>query len=825
MIDIPEFEDRCVECAEPLNDAQECESCSTQREVASPASGSEREEGREHTPDDGEEQQEDHSWLSRDGYITPRPMHHPSDHLENAVLMDEAVAARARYPQYLIDPAWVQSAAAWLTLLFNNPNPRSALKYDDEEQYGTDSVKMYRLLDEQVSMWRLHVTKWLWDLEDAFARGPLQAALLKAETKFRAWMTKQLKPLIKSEKCKQVEQRGAATFEPLPDKLYYTTFTPNKATVEHNEWLKDGARGAARVVAARCKGWMVPDPAKNNVWYVWNEAVMLHVEQDNAFIASISSDVLSPFAKTIDEHPRLVKLLECPAARSRIVAEIRTGFVGDKRQRVECEDFVHSLDCTRHLLPIKDNQVINLRDGTVRPRTSDDKFTFSLNIGLGKKDKTMAEQYIQKLCAEPSDRAAARLHHLRENLKEDIGKANDAIVDAWLKSGEEKMWVRKPTKERRLKDWLGYLCTGEVLRRQMLVIIGGIRTGKSKILERGLEVLLSSMYVGTADPRVLMGEPRGDAHGHTAGLAPLKGRRVVYLSENNKSSVLNTATVAALVGNGTLVARDVHEKQDRRPKPNQAKLVLLCNNLPKYDLAKKEELFPKMDVIELCRQWAETPENTKFVDETMLGAEFQESLLNVALDGAVRLYQHIWIKVNSEEVWTQYSGCSADAFFRSCVVKTQSDDNNECFITSDNMYTAYEYFCQVEGSDALSSGQFGLKMTSLTNSKSKAKRIISKKTCNEKNAQLVGPQGDLSGQENTKEVARVRTGLTWNLEYFRHGVRLPAFMQVLVQADVAEEKADAEKAAAKAKRERAGLLTEAPHGHDEDESAKRQRVA
>jgi P4 family phage/plasmid primase-like protien len=248
------------------------------------------------------------------------------------------------------------------------------------------------------------------------------------------------------------------------------------------------------------------------------------------------------------------------------------------------KDFLSKLDNDPHHLPIKDGKVINLKDGSVRDRTSNDYFTFECPVSYNKNDRTIVYDYIKSIC---------------------VGDIN--YTD----------WMIK---------FLGYILTRETSDRSLYILWGKGMNGKSKLLEL-VECILGKLFTSCSADVLLKHERKGGA---TPELIPLISARVAVLNETNEEDKLNSERIKKLTGDDLITARALFKDEITfRPK---AKLLLITNKKPNFDVTDKA-MTDRIKLIPFLACFDNNNKNRQYIDD--LKTKYLDDFFSLIIDGCI----------------------------------------------------------------------------------------------------------------------------------------------------------------------------------------------
>jgi putative DNA primase/helicase len=259
------------------------------------------------------------------------------------------------------------------------------------------------------------------------------------------------------------------------------------------------------------------------------------------------------------------------------------------------KDFTIKLDRTLNdHLPIRNNKVINLRDGTVRYRTQEDYFTYFCDV-------------------EPTEK------------KSDL--FNDFISQIMCDNIENIEYLQKI---------LGYCITGETSSQCFYLFYGIGSNGKSLLLKL-LQRLLNSSYQ-TASKKIFIN------NGKDAGpeICCIKNARLLTFSETKKNDVLSDDLIKMITGQDTLTARSLYSN------PESFKLIcklILCTNYkPNFD-GSDRAMVRRIKYIGFNASFIDEPKQinqykiNRDLENKLLEKEYIDQFFTFCLNGAIKWYK------------------------------------------------------------------------------------------------------------------------------------------------------------------------------------------
>jgi len=280
----------------------------------------------------------------------------------------------------------------------------------------------------------------------------------------------------------------------------------------------------------------------NGECYYYNYMSSLWEKRDISYMLTLVSQCLTDVLTEIRAHKNynkltgdIVKKLDKISSQCNGVSHCE-GVCKMSKAALLDTNFISTLNRTKHLLPIKNKKVIDLKTLKVRDRIQSDLFSFELKC-----------EYLPK----------SQLTHAKQFFKS-ISNNDDGVMTY-------------------LQNVLGYCMTGEVDQRCIYLFWGVGSNGKTVLIEL-MKDILGNFYM-TADKHMFI--ETKDMSSHTSFMVPLKDARLAVFSESKKKERLDMEIIKKLTGNDTISAREIYGKQFEF-KP-QSKYIFLTNNLPWFN--------------------------------------------------------------------------------------------------------------------------------------------------------------------------------------------------------------------------------------------------
>ena len=271
----------------------------------------------------------------------------------------------------------------------------------------------------------------------------------------------------------------------------------------------------------------------------------------------------------------------------------------------------------------------------------------------------------------------------------------DASCDRWERFLREVLGDEEDI-QNYFQQLVGYLLTGETSMQQMWLLVGSGSNGKSTLL-RALENLLGE-YVQKSAESVLLGRP--SAGSATNDLVRLKGIRCALLAETSQGQCFNEERVKGLVASDTVTARGLYKEYEEFTP--QAKFLLATNHLPVVRGVDKG-IWRRLVVV-LFKNEFEVGSDPTLVQELV---DELPGIFAWAVRGAVRWYDSSldFTVPNEWSLATNRYRAEHD------LIKPFMDDcvnfEKGLFVGATVLYEAYEQWCDENGRQPLSQGEFG----------------------------------------------------------------------------------------------------------------------
>jgi len=261
------------------------------------------------------------------------------------------------------------------------------------------------------------------------------------------------------------------------------------------------------------------------------------------------------------------------------------------------EKFIEKLNVKKHLVPLKNGKVLDMKLGKEREREKDDFFTFEMPVNyLGKKAKTP--------------------------------NANKFFVQIMNGNKEAAKYLQK---------CLGYCITGETSERCLFLFWGEGSNGKSSVMELMNKIMTDNMYAATSKDVFIKHERRGGA---TPELMKLMDKRLGVYSESEKCEELNEGRLKSLTGNDKISARFLYQRKESDFTPI-IKPVMLTNHRPEFN-TDDQAMIDRVKYIPFLARFVLNPKEGEYKKDPefvrKLQDEYLDEVFTFIAKGAIKWY-------------------------------------------------------------------------------------------------------------------------------------------------------------------------------------------
>ncbi len=391
----------------------------------------------------------------------------------------------------------------------------------------------------------------------------------------------------------------------------------------------------------------------HNYYYYYNEETALWEEINKNYIINEMSTWITHnsnkfYEQTTNEKIRseISNIIKTKTKYSFLkdVINFLDNFIIDK-------DFINKLDRQfEYLLPIKNNKVIDLRNGNIEYRNKEHYFTYFCDVEPTEKKSKTFEKFINQIMC---------------NNKENVEY---------------------------LQKILGYCITGNIKAQAFFIFWGEGSNGKSLLLKL-LSKLLKEAYKPIAKKIIVnLNKECGSE------LIDIKNSRLITFSETKKDEKLNDDLIKSITGYDTITARALYKEPISFTLIS--KLILCTNFKPEFD-GNDKALIRRVNFIPFSASFVDKPtkENEFLIDrdlEEKLTTKYLNHFFTFCLEGAIKYYldKKFECPINIEEKQNKYllEQNSSKSWF----LERVEQNTNKCIRRSDT-YKNYEQYCDENG--------------------------------------------------------------------------------------------------------------------------------
>jgi P4 family phage/plasmid primase-like protien len=213
-------------------------------------------------------------------------------------------------------------------------------------------------------------------------------------------------------------------------------------------------------------------------------------------------------------------------------------------------DFLNKLNRIPHLLPLSDNKVVDLRDGSLHERELEHYFSKKLKITI---DKPVTED-------EQFDENSLPIQYLRTITMNRNGELDNERYEA-------------------LQLRCGYWLTGYNNEREVLIATGEASNSKTTFLSIIAEIMGPFYDVAAKEVFIKYGKNNGGVA--SPGIADLRDCRLAATEETDEHDKLNEGIIKSISGNGKIKARQLYLGYETFQ--STSKLILVTNHIPEIN--------------------------------------------------------------------------------------------------------------------------------------------------------------------------------------------------------------------------------------------------
>ena len=258
-------------------------------------------------------------------------------------------------------------------------------------------------------------------------------------------------------------------------------------------------------------------------------------------------------------------------------------------------EFLKKINNIAHLLPIKNNKVINLKTGMTENRISEHYFTFECPVN-----------YIEG----------------------EIPNADKFFLEIMNNNKESAKYLQK---------CLGYCITGEVKSRCMFICWGEGSNGKSSVNDL-LNLILGPLHV--AGSKNVFVKNENDSSSASPHLIPLIGARICTFCESDKQDKLNESLIKSLTGYDIISARPLYGSTIQF-KPI-CKPIMMTNHKPIFNVD-DQAILDRLKYIPFNARFVDNPKKGQYKKDSefieKLGNEFLSEVFTWLVKGSIEWYK------------------------------------------------------------------------------------------------------------------------------------------------------------------------------------------
>ena len=311
-----------------------------------------------------------------------------------------------------------------------------------------------------------------------------------------------------------------------------------------------------------------------------------------------------------------------------------------------------------YLLPISNCNVIDLRNGLVRPISKTDYFTYRCDVNYTKKKSPEMLEIIGKIMCNNA-----------ENIKY-------------------------------LQKILGYCLTGDISARVYFILYGVGANGKSMILNL-MNKILKEQYQAVSKC-VFINNNTGKTGG--SEVLQLKDCRCATFSETEANDALNEAIIKMISGNDTITARGLYK--DPVSFIPQCKLMLCTNFKPDFNGNDRANV-DRVRLVPFNARFVDNPNPNKpneFIKvesiDKLIHEKYMNEFFSWCVDGAMEYFKNKKFNPTGEMLEAQNEYIKEQSNITNFIEDTFDPCDNDLFLKSE-IKTLYEYYCKENSIKAL----------------------------------------------------------------------------------------------------------------------------
>lgn len=466
-----------------------------------------------------------------------------------------------------------------------------------------------------------------------------------------------------------------------------TETTPKKEiTVWDTYDIHADDQGYARIfVRANKDSIVVIKPTKDGTCYIYNDTTALWELKENTFINAAIGDYLEKYIGTYRTH--ITKQLEIVKGKAekeeledelislrKILKTVRTNSANTFIKvivKLYRDNFEEELNKTKHLFPILNAKVINLKTGELLKRTQSMKFSFECPVNY----RPLA----------------------------DLSKINKYFASLMKNDSEMFEYLQRV---------LGYSITGETQERVMFIMYGNGRNGKGACFELIKKILKEWVIAASRDALL---KPKANSHHASAGAAtahlmPFQNCRIAMLSEIDEGDELHPTFPKNITGEDSINSRPPFGKKEIEFK-SQGKIIFQVNTKPKFSL--EQAMIDRIRYIPWNARFTTNPVVGEYQSDPKLiewlnSQEGMDLFITWIINGSIKWYATGFGKVPKIACdFTKSSLKELDTVSQFIDDKLETDTDNSQGLTGAFLYDEYKYWAKEAEVTALSNVKFG----------------------------------------------------------------------------------------------------------------------
>lgn len=303
------------------------------------------------------------------------------------------------------------------------------------------------------------------------------------------------------------------------------------------------------------------------------------------------------------------------------------------------------------VLPIKNNMIIHLDTGKVRPREKTDYFTFSAPV-----------EYTPN---------ANNYEHINQ------------FINNLTQNNEEYAQY--------LKLWSGYCLTGRIYDRKLYIAWGNGFNGKSSFVNL-LKATMGQFYQPLSKD-AFANQGAGKHNGRaTPELIPLQYARLAVFSESDKDTELDETRIKNLTGDDDISVRKLFGEQFSFK--SSSKLLLPTNHLPTFN-ANDTAVIDRLAMLPFTNKFKKDDPVSKILVEDMRTKHLNEAF-SWMVDGAIEWYKNKIFTSIPQVCSTHLVQYIKEFDYIGNWLESECE-YGDYYIVPQNAYESFTSYCHIEG--------------------------------------------------------------------------------------------------------------------------------